>query len=302
MLKKLNRTITAPILVLFVLFLLIVLKAVDLYSNRSGNVFLTVVALQFFVLVLPGLLYSKLFSEDLFSRMRLKPFSPVNLGFLSAAFVLLLTGSVVLNLFMYNVAGAQSMSGNGLFSVSSDDQSFWSLAIAFALVPALTEEFLFRGVLLSEYAHNGAGVASVAVSALFAVSHFDLGALPVYFFGGLIFSLAVYVTDSLFSAVLLHFLFNLFGLFAGDYVWSLILKTTSLVFFCFIVITLFFISLMTTLLTAEKLIYKKGVNGKESPPEEKRTYYGIRAWVDALLSPSFLACVVVFLVSVLILS
>ena len=301
MLKKLKKTISAPILMIFVLLLLYLMKTVGSGTLTKGNVTLSIVALQIFILVLPSFLYIKLFSDGIGKQMRLRWIRPSGVGFLIALFVLLVSGSVLIRTGVYYLFRPETMTSGGVFSASSDSLSFWELSFALALVPALTEEFLFRGVLLSEYAHSGSAVAAVSVSLFFAFSHFDLISLPVYFFGGLIFAFAVYVTESLFASVFLHFFYNLFSLFFEDDVWSIILRTTSPIFFVFIVIIFFFLSLLFTLRLAERIEYKKGVDGMESPPEEKRCYYGVRSWTESLLSPTFLICVAFYLIAQLIL-
>ena len=52
------------------------------------------------------------------------------------------------------------------------------------------------------------------VSALFfAFLHFDLTALPVYLFAGMLLSLVMYVTRSAIAAMIVHLCYNLFGIF-----------------------------------------------------------------------------------------
>ena len=60
------------------------------------------------------------------------------------------------------------------------------ITIAFALIPAVTEEFLCRSVFLSEYQSMGMGTAVFFSALLFSFLHFNIHAFPVYFFSGLI--------------------------------------------------------------------------------------------------------------------
>ena len=51
-------------------------------------------------------------------------------------------------------------------------------------------------------------------SARFAFLHFDLTALPVYLFAGMLLSLVLYMTRSSVAAMLVHLGYNLFGVLA----------------------------------------------------------------------------------------
>lgn len=299
---RIKNTVKAPILVFAVFLLLLLSEQLDPVILQSGDSFyLSMIVLQLLVLVLPGYCYCRIKGNGKMTGLRLRLFSPKRLPFLFYSFGLLITGSALVNVLMYHVFGVEAKTDVSLIPAGSADlPSLLLVAVTFAVIPAFAEEFLFRGVLLAEYAQNGSAAASLAVSLLFAMTHFSLRALPVYFFGGVVFALVTYVSDSVFFAALLHMLYNLFGIFAEEYVWSLIMRPNSLVFFLFVVITLFFVFLLLTLYDAERHYRQLGMAGRESPPEEKRTYYGLRALTDALLSPTFLICVLFFVIVSLI--
>jgi membrane protease YdiL (CAAX protease family) len=87
------------------------------------------------------------------------------------------------------------------------------LALAFAVFPAITEEFTFRGVILAEYESCGVGAAVFFSAFYFAMLHFDIALFPVYFAGGLILALSAYVTRSILAPIVIHTANNLFALF-----------------------------------------------------------------------------------------
>ncbi len=299
---RIKSTITAPLLVLLVYVLLILSRLLDLNILQSGdNVYLTMIVLQLLILVLPAFFYCKLKGEGFAGKLRLKLFAPRKWLTVFYAFGVLVCGSALINLGMHYLFGVQStVDYSAIPSGSANLLSILYVAVTFAVVPAFAEEFLFRGVFLAEYAPNGSITAALVSALLFAMVHFNARGALVYFFGGLVFAFVTYVTDSLLCSMLLHMLYNLFGIFLEGYVWSLIMKPNSLVFFLFTVTTLFFVFLLLALHDAERLYYIRGVRGDPSPPEEKRAYYGTRALSDGLFSPGVLACILFFLIVVVV--
>lgn len=80
--------------------------------------------------------------------------------------------------------------------------------IAMAVVPALVEEFLFRGVILRGYERFGALTAIVVSGVLFGLLHLNLVNLPAIIFLGIMISYVVMRTDSILPGVLYHFTQN----------------------------------------------------------------------------------------------
>ncbi len=80
--------------------------------------------------------------------------------------------------------------------------------IAMAVVPALVEEFLFRGVILRGYERFGALTAIVVSGVLFGLLHLNLVNLPAIIFLGIMISYVVVRTNSILSGVLYHFIQN----------------------------------------------------------------------------------------------
>ena len=78
-----------------------------------------------------------------------------------------------------------------------------------AVVPALSEEFFFRGVLLPRLARHFSPAAAILLGgALFALVHGDLASLPGHLLLGAGLALAAYWTRSIWYTALWHFLQN----------------------------------------------------------------------------------------------
>jgi membrane protease YdiL (CAAX protease family) len=80
-----------------------------------------------------------------------------------------------------------------------------------AAIPALVEEFAFRGVALGMLRPYGDRFALVASSVLFALLHGNFIQIPFAFCVGLALGYAVIRTGSMWSAIVLHFINNAFS-------------------------------------------------------------------------------------------
>ena len=103
----------------------------------------------------------------------------------------------------------------GLFSTSGADTvedvakyPLWLALTAFAIVPAIVEEYVFRGVVLGEYLKIETGAAVLISSIFFALLHFSLGSVLYGFFFGCVFALVRIATGNLTYTVFMHLIFN----------------------------------------------------------------------------------------------
>jgi len=73
----------------------------------------------------------------------------------------------------------------------------WLAIIAFAIVPAVVEEYVFRGLILGAYMKVDARAAVVISSLFFALLHFSLGSILYGFFYGCVFALIRIATGNM---------------------------------------------------------------------------------------------------------
>lgn len=211
------RRNNAPSLLLLCIFVLLLLsRLMDTALVQRDGKYLTVILLQMLIFLLPTLLYCRLAGKEFSSRLALRLPAPGQLLLLLGALLVMIAGGLLISI---HTGGIESSRGNfSLYEVFVADTTaspaiiFYQL-LAFAALPAFCEELVFRGVLLQSLAHRGA-VCSIAFSALyFGMLHFDFAQLPVYLFAGVVLCLVVRVTRSLPAAMLVHFFYNVFGLF-----------------------------------------------------------------------------------------
>lgn len=83
--------------------------------------------------------------------------------------------------------------------------------ISIAVVPALAEEFLFRGVVLGILRKFGDSFAVITSSIFFGFMHQNFIQLPFAFIGGLVLAYITIYTGSITPAIAVHFANNLFS-------------------------------------------------------------------------------------------
>lgn len=81
-----------------------------------------------------------------------------------------------------------------------------------AIVPAISEEFLFRGAILGALKPYGQGFAIIMSSILFGMVHGNLGQIPFATGGGIFFAFLTIYTGSMLPSMILHGLNNLLSL------------------------------------------------------------------------------------------
>ncbi|MBQ9199046.1 MAG: CPBP family intramembrane metalloprotease [Lachnospiraceae bacterium] len=111
--------------------------------------------------------------------------------------------AMLLNMF----AGLLSNAG----ADTAEDINIYPLFVAiaaFAIVPAVVEEFVFRGVILGAYNKVDMRAGIIISSLFFALLHFSLGSVMYGFFFGLLFAAIRLATDNMLYTVIMHCLFN----------------------------------------------------------------------------------------------
>lgn len=136
-------------------------------------------------------------------EIKLKKLEPVKLAQLSAITVC----GIPIALFLNYFAGILSSAG----ADSAEDVNTYPLILSlvvFAVVPAVVEEFVFRGVILGAYSKVDVKAGIVISSLFFALLHFSFGSVMYGFFFGLLFAVIRLSTGNLVYTIIMHYLFN----------------------------------------------------------------------------------------------
>lgn len=217
--RRLRRSTTAPLLVLAVFALLLLTRLLDASVLTGESEAVTTIVLELMIFLLPAAVYLRLTRRPL-SQLRLTVFGVGHLLLVLSAVVFLTCGSLLLDLVLRGggVLG-QNYDLYGIFTSGNDGSTgaVLYLILAYAVLPALCEEFVFRALLCSEYERRSAAAAILMPAVFFAMIHFDLPRFPTYFFAGVLLALTYYATQSIAAPILVHAVNNLLTLFGRPY-------------------------------------------------------------------------------------
>ena len=304
--KQHTIILNPTVLVLTTYILLLLSKLIDLTLINRENEYLSVVILQMMVFLLPGAIWCKFSGEKYIRNLRLKLFNANSLLLILSAALLMISGSLLLS---FIFGGLESLSKNfSLYDtfVSRDNGTVpvrLYLVLAYAVLPAVCEEFVFRGILCHEYERGGVLRAIIFSSLFFALLHFNIANLPVYIFSGLILAMTLYATRSIFGSMLAHFLYNIFGLFGQPYMSTLYNITNSTKLFMFIVGFTFIASAAIFCGEAARLyrgyLYR-GHSANYRQPINNDIQKLKDSYLEVLLTPSAIACFIVYILALII--
>lgn len=241
-----HRIVSPASLSLVSAVLLLVTRLLSDVLFAGDGIYLSVVVLQIIIFLLPAGVWTRLRGDGYLTRIRMKPARPETLLLTVSAAVLLITGGLLLSMLF---SGVRNLTGTfSLYETlqTENNGGFTGptvyLILAYAALPAICEEIVFRGILLTEYERHGVSVSVLMSTLLFAALHFSFVGLPVYLFAGFVLALTAYLCRSVWGAVLAHFLYNLFGLFGQPYIRSFYEITGSTALFLFVLVFLLILS------------------------------------------------------------
>lgn len=281
-------------------FALLLLSRLIPTSESVSELFLSDIVLQILIFILPPLFYCKLRKIPVSKASSVTTILPIRFVLLASLLIVMVLGSMLINLAVYSIAGSAEQFGSStaetLTGISSVSGALY-VVVAFGIVPAVAEEFFFRGILLSEYSDNGRFSAILITSIAFAMAHFDLLQLPSYLFSGMILGFALTVTRSLLAPMLIHCASNLFNIFLAPYLWQVAIAPLGVLFTVLILIGLLLIFAILALREAEEISTEyaydpRRADDKPSPPKNSFSLL-----LRNLLAPPYLVCVLLFLIA-----
>ncbi|MBQ3792140.1 MAG: CPBP family intramembrane metalloprotease [Clostridia bacterium] len=274
---KIKSHYAAPVLMIVISALMVAARAAEKTEIENPNLAaLTYVILNFVVFVIPAFIYSRLREKDDRVSFRIRWPSGFHVVFLAVSSLCLFFVSLSLGILsdhLFSDAFRDSaLTSSSLYSLDGSFESVLRVLLAFALVPALCEEFVFRSVLLREYERFGMMLSSLIGATFFAMIHFHPVRFPIYFVCGWILSVIAFATDSFVSSAIAHFVCNTGVLLLENYVTrSVNTGQNGSVLLLFLVLLLTLLFLFLFLATAQKLFREKSEKPGALPlkPEEK---------------------------------
>ena len=181
-----------------------------LESGMPGSLFYSVRSIAYFVLflLLPFTVYAKR-KPGISEYIRVRPLSGKNTLLVS----LMAAVGFMLSLYAGGLwcAGIEALGGrltpSNSYAINGAGSALAQL-LAVVIMPAVCEELLFRGSMLSAWEERGSFRAVLIVAVLFTMLHASLKGLPAQLISGIALGCAVVYTDSLFAGMLYHIIHN----------------------------------------------------------------------------------------------
>lgn len=302
-----RRIVLHPtVLVLGTYILLLLSKIIDVTLINRDNEYLSVVVLQMMIFLIPAALWCRFSGERYVRSLRISPLKPDSIAVMIAAAVLMISGGVLISMIF---GGLESLSQNfSLYNtfISKDDGTAPArlyLVLAYAALPALCEEFVYRGILCHEYEKGGVLRAVLISSLFFSLLHFNLQNFPVYFFAGVILALTLYATRSVFGAIIAHFIYNIFGLFGQPYINTFYNITSSTKLFVFVIVMIFLVSAIIFCAEASRLYkryFERALSSKYREPVLQGFDSIKSSYIEILTKPSAIACYALYIIALIV--
>lgn len=287
-----------PVLAVFVLLFLA--RLLTNLLSLSGLLWHSLLCLTVAFLA-PSLVFLLLRGSGYVRALRLRAPRAVHLPFLLFAFLALLSGAMLLSILC---GGTSSLGNSATAFESAVTGSFWyaiGMGLVLAVLPALFEEFFFRGIVALEYERRGAVRAVLMSALLFALCHFDIRNLPVYLFSGALFALVLFATDSLIATMLLHTVYNIVSLFGQRYLNALYDFTGSLELFIFLLILVFLVSAIFLTHTGARLYRRREEASIGDPRRAVPWQVQFYTILDALRDPPVILSIILSIVGFIVL-
>ena len=189
------------------------------YSFESAllaPVILEIVAIVFPCYLILLTVHSQKTTAEQFKAVGFHAFGVRYIFFILFGALFMMSASAVISILFGGVYSfADGLTLLGTFTAGSNDYtaSIPYLILAYALIPAIAEEFLLRGMVFSSLRGMGFAAAAVISAVLSGLVSFSLGGFIPAAFIGLVACFVLYTTGSLWACMIVRFIFNLYRLF-----------------------------------------------------------------------------------------
>lgn len=291
---KIKSYTSAPILAIFVFLLTLCADNIIAGLDMNINSYLLVCgAVQVVTYALPLLLYALLFGGVSVKRMRFTLPTAVSVPSQILLAVILLLGSSLISMLGIRLG----FSGASESAVSAIGSPSALVLVIFAVVPAVCEEIVFRGVIMSSFEPCGIAPAVIGTSLLFAFAHMSVENFFVYFFSSVVLCFITYVSRSVISAILIHSLYNMVVLTLSDYISGIAAHLESFSLLFIVMLFLLWILVIVTLTESTRVYRNYAEKGLDSSytPERLSRPQRLKAAVSVYFSVPFLVSVIIYI-------
>ena len=284
---------------------------IDKFIYRFGGELLAPMLSQLIILLIPAYMFTLIILPEGSTASKLRSLGISRLRaeyvfFMIFTALFMISTSLVMNIIfggVYTASEGFTLLGAFTAGVGEYTVSYPYLIIVYAAIPAIVEEIVFRGLLYTTLSKVSEGVAVCLSSIISAAFTFSIGGFPAALFCSLTYCFVRHTTRSLQSCMIVHFIFNLYAIFAQTNLSKYFLSSQNLVLLIIVVVAALLVS-AALFFSETARVYrgfaKKIKEGEEtsglSAPDFKKLLEDGRS---VLLYRPTLICTVVFLASFL---
>ncbi len=282
-----------PLLLCLVCFAIsLVTLIIDRFIYPFGSELLAPVIISAIALILPSYLAVMLSSADKcavekLNELGFKKLKVDHVFFLLFSSLFMMSASLLLTLAF---GGAEDASRGitlfGTFVAGENDftVSYPYLILTYALLPAIAEELLFRGVVFSRLSKVSFSYAAIASTVLYALFGFSLGGVIPTLFVGILTVFVLYTTGSIVSCMIVHFLFNLYRLFLEANISAYFLSQSNRLLLFVTVLLALLISAILFFSECLRIFRKRAQNVKEKRERSAAKSEGFSSIIGSIRS------------------
>ena len=288
----------APALTLAISVFMIFVQLANLDTDNEAVIYGVMIILQLVVFAVPTGFFCYLrgkkfiFTLDIYAPRKYS----MRVIILGALLVILASGVLKFGLFHFAYDySAYSLYGSSITLSTGSFGGTLLMVLSLAILPAVTEELVFRGIIMKEYKPCGSVFSMLFSAVLFAFIHFDLRLFPIYVALGMLIAWISYITRSVWAAVIVHAAYNIYVIFFEKYIWLFSSNPDSDILFWLILTAAMFVCAFFFLGAAERVMRYCSENGDSAPKPIKKQ--SLRAMlIEAVSEKPFLAVAALFLI------
>ncbi len=210
-----------------------------------------------------------------------------------AAVFVLIFGKAFLCYALWETNFEETIALYGFTLSRADTLGEWILLIlSVAILPAVLEELLFRGVVFHSYRKAGVWICLLMTSFLSALAGGTLKSFFVLFLTAFVYSAVRFLTGSILPSILTHTIYGCYTLLLEEKLWLLSVSSESRVLYACLLVLLFGLSLFWFLHVAETILRVRA-RRKEPAPYGIKKRERLLVWLEVFLVPplGFALCV-----------
>ncbi len=201
------------------------------------------------------------------------PFKVKHIIFIIFSAVFLMCAVTTLRIFCGNAPSAsEGIKLLGTFTAGENDFSVSApyIILTYAMIPAICEETLFRGMIFSRLKRISLPFALVLSSVLSALFQFDLSAIIPSLFVGAFLTFILYTTGSILPCIIVHTALNIYELYLGSNIAAYFLTGHNFLLLLIVILTALLLSAALFFSEASKVYREKAIEQKKTLTRQNR--------------------------------